>query len=192
MHAPAVFVPSVFALGDAAPKGSGSGTKTTGRAVLVEARVGGADESRFFSVIRKQPSRADLWGRPERKGGVASRGKARARPSGGGLVGRGWALGWSLEVARAGRDGSDGMGAAAGSRCREQPLGKGHSSPVQFSRVVLAGSAAACASSEPERTVATSVTDWSPTRGWEGAQHSAAAWPSRRSGSGPPASPLTP
>jgi len=55
----------------------------------------------------------------------------------------------------------------AGSRCREQPLEekKGHSSPVQFSRVVLAGSAAARARSEPERTVATSVTDRSPPVG---------------------------
>ena len=137
----AVLVPSVFALGDAAPKGSGSGMKTTGRALVVEARVGGADKSRFFfpPVIRKRPSRADphLWGR---------RGERRAEAKLESLPHCSLER-WSLEVARAGRDGSDDIG-VAGSSLWEKAT-RVRSSSVET--CWLAGSAAARARSEPER-----------------------------------------
>ena len=133
----------------------GSGPKTT-RAVaaMVEARVGGADKSRFSPRRESHARPTNLWGRPERE---AWRAKIKApaaahthwhctepEPSGWGLDSGAWSLPdpggegdgsrWcGRRLVTAGLLDEDHVG-----RRREQPLGKGHSSPVQFSRVVLA------------------------------------------------------
>ena len=119
--------------------------KTTGRALVVEARVGGADKSRFFFLPGHQKA-------AEQSARILGAGVASGEPRQSlkaGVAARCLTGGWSLEIARAGRDGSDSDGMGAGAAAPDHVAGsslwkkKGHSSPVQFSRVVLAGSAAA-------------------------------------------------
>lgn len=141
----------------------GSGPKTTRR------RGGGggacwwSGQIEVFSVHEKAArGRANLWGRPQRE---AWRGEPRLARGGPAVHTH-----WYLEVVCPSREGRRValVGAAAGwgrwwwsghcwsagrgSRCPDQPLGKGHSSPVQFSPVVLAWLLARSAARAPSRS----------------------------------------